>query len=413
MREANEGRLILTNGMVITPTGMQDRGSVVIEDAQIVAVEAGIYPARVARDERVIDVGGRYVLPGIICLHNDGLEKAFNPRPHANFPTAFALQTYDAQLAAAGVTTQFHAISFLDLARKQRSMEEAVAMSHAVRAFAEAGHGTLDHYVLFRCDVRQPGSLDAILSCIEDAPVRLVSMNDHVPGQGQYRDVAKYLEQVRPLLPENQRSDESLHAWHRDRLQFKEETEHQVEITYARLAVEAARRDFTLASHDDDTPEKVEVMHQLGCRMAEFPVSRDAARRARELGMLVSMGAPNAVRGGSLTGNVGTLDLAREGLVDILIADYHAPSLLYAAWMIARAGDATLPEAVAMLGANPAKAANLHDRGALMPGLRADVIVVEEIGDVPTVSAHIVAGSMQFQRFGHGHRTAGQVAPVG
>lgn len=404
--QGDAGRLILTNGAVVTPDGIIAGGSVVIEGERIVAVTGATYPASLAGDERVWDVGGRYVLPGVICLHNDGLEKAFNPRPHTNFPAAFALRTYDAQLAGAGITTQFHAISFLTLAAKQRSLDDAITMSHAVRAFAEAGDGTLDHFVCFRCDVRQPGSLDAILTCIEDAPVRLVTINDHVPGQGQYRNVELFLKQMRPFLPPNQQTDADLWAYHASRMEYKAETEHVVEETYVRLAHEARTRGFILASHDDDSPEKVEIMHRLGCRMAEFPITVEAARRARELGLRVSIGAPNAVRGGSLTGNASATELAALGLVDILIADYHAPSILYAAWRWARAGVVTLPDAVKMTGANPAAVAGLPDRGSLMPGLRADVLVVEEAGDVPIVAAHIVAGAIRHQRFGAGRDIA-------
>lgn len=409
MQRREAGRLILTNGTVVTPTGIIERGSVVIEGEQIVAVLQATYPAGMDNGERVVDVGGRYVLPGVICLHNDGLEKAINPRPNTNFPADFALLTYDAQLAAAGITTQFHAISFLTLATKQRSLDDAIMMSHAVHAFTESGGGTLDHFVCFRCDVRQPGSLDAILTCIEDAPVRLVTINDHVPGQGQYRNVELFLKQTRPYLPPDKQSDADLWEYHTTRIQYKAETEHVVEETYVRLAHEARTRQFILASHDDDTVEKVEIMHRLGCRMAEFPVTVEAARRARELGMHVSMGAPNAVRGGSLTGNAGATELAHLGLVDILIADYHAPSILYAAWQWARQGVVTLPQAVAMTGAHPAAVAGLADRGSLVPGLRADVIIVEEAGDVPVVAAQIVAGAMRYQRFGTRH-VAEQVA---
>ncbi len=399
-------RLILTNGVVVTPTAAIDRGTVVVEDARIVAVQEGTYPARDTTTERVVDVGGQFVLPGIVCLHNDGVEKAIHPRPNTNFPRAFALQTYDAALAAAGVTTQFHAVSFLNVSGKNRSVSGAVDLCHDIRAFAESGRGSLDHYILFRCDVRQDGSLDAVLSCLDDSPVPLVSMNDHVPGQGQYINIEKYREQMKPYLPPEMQNDAGFATWLQEREQFKEDSDHFVEIVYNRIAIEARSRGLILASHDDDTREKVEAMHGIGCTIAEFPVRLDAARRARELGMHVAIGAPNAVRGGSLTGNIGAMELAAAGLVDIFIADYHAPSILYAAWLCVQQGIVTLPEAVAMCSINPAAAAHLTDRGAIVPGLRADMIVVRESDGVPTVSTHIVAGRVQFERTGSGHVTA-------
>lgn len=403
-------RRILTGGTIVTRDAVMEGGSVVIEGERIIDVSPRAYPASESRSEAVVDVSGRLILPGVICLHNDGLERALNPRPNANFPPEFALLNYDRALAAAGITTQFHAVAFLSLAAKQRTIEGAVHQSHAIHAFAASGAGTLDHYVLFRCDVRQPGSLDMILSCIEDAPVRLVSMNDHVPGQGQYRNIEKYLEQIKPYMPPTMNTnDAGMAEWLREREQFKNDTAHTVEWMYNRLSFEARNRGFTLVSHDDDTVEKVEVMHRLGCKMAEFPVAIEAAERARELGMHVSVGAPNVVRGGSLTGNASATALAAKGLVDILIADYHAPSMLYAALLLARQGIATLPDAIAMVSANAAAVADLHDRGSLAPGLRADVIVVADVGGVPVVTEHIVAGQTHFTASTAGHRTVGEI----
>lgn len=277
------GRLILTGGTVVMQDCVIEGGSVVIEGERIVEVSGATYPASHSAEETVIDVTGRLVLPGIICLHNDGHERAINPRPNANFPRDFALLTYDRALASAGITTQFHAVSFLTLAAKDRTVTGAVEMSHDIHAFAASGHGSLDHYVLFRCDVRQPASLESILACIEDAPVRIVSMNDHVPGQGQYRNIGKYLEQVKPYLPASMATDDTgMAAWLAERERFKNDTEHTVEWMYSRLAAEARARGFTLISHDDDSAEKVEVMYGLGCRMAEFPVTIEAAMHARE-----------------------------------------------------------------------------------------------------------------------------------
>lgn len=407
-QHAAAGRLILSGGTVVTRDRVIEGGSVVIEGERIAAVSSGTYSAGCTSAETVIDVTGRLVLPGIICLHNDGHERAINPRPNANFPRDFALLTYDRALSSAGITTQFHAVSFLTLAAKDRTISGAVAMSHDIHAFAASGYGSLDHYVLFRCDVRQPASLESILDCIEDAPVRIVSMNDHVPGQGQYRNIGKYLEQVKPYLPASMATDDTgMAAWLAERERFKNDTEHTVEWMYSHLAAEARTRGFTLISHDDDTAEKVEVMHGLGCRMAEFPVTIEAAVRARELGMHVSVGAPNIVRGGSLTGNASGLELASRGLVDILIADYHAPSMLLAAIRLHETGVATLPEAVAMISANAADAANLSDRGVLAPERRADVIVVDRVGSVPLVTLSIVAGACRFQVSKKGHCTVG------
>ena len=68
--------------------------------------------------------------------------------------------------------------------------------------------------------------------------------------------------------------------------------------------------------YGDDSAEKVEVMHGLGCQMAEFPVAIEAAEKARALGMHVSVGAPNVVRGQFLDAGFASIfaDHAPDGL---------------------------------------------------------------------------------------------------
>jgi alpha-D-ribose 1-methylphosphonate 5-triphosphate diphosphatase len=98
------------------------------------------------------------------------------------------------------------------------------------------------------------------------------------------------------------------------------------------------------------------------------------------------MGAPNLIRGGSHSGNVAALTLAEAGHLDILSSDYVPASLLMAAFLLPeRAPSITLPEALATVTANPARATGLTDRGALQTGLRADLVRVQLAEGVPVV----------------------------
>ena len=97
--------------------------------------------------------------------------------------------------------------------------------------------------------------------------------------------------------------------------------------------------------------------------------------------MAVIAGAPNLVRGGSHSGNVGVAALLAEGLVDALASDYVPASLVHAAF-VAGVG---LPEAVGMISAAPARLAGLTDRGAIAVGLRADLVRVRVFEGVAVV----------------------------
>ena len=387
-------KLMLTNATVVTPTEVIEDGTVVVADGIITDVLDRSY----AGDPGAIDLAGRMVMPGFVCLHNDAIEREINPRPGAELDSAFALLHLDRKLAAAGVTTQFHAVSFSERESANRTLETASRLCGAISEFRSGTVASVDHHVLLRLDLRTPGAIDALLPCLDDAAVPLLSLNDHVPGQGQFRDLAafrKYL--TRDLLggvPSSQ-----LDMMLDDALREAAATEYRVHDALDRLRRvqrEQPGHSPILVSHDDDTAERVDLMHGLGCRLAEFPLTLEAAERARELGMAIEMGAANVLRDGSLSNNIGGRELLARGLVDILVADYHAPALLAAVDKIVDLDLATLPEAAALMTHNPAQAVGLTDRGALLPGRRADLIVVAPTVPYRSVEATFVAGGLRY-----------------
>jgi alpha-D-ribose 1-methylphosphonate 5-triphosphate diphosphatase len=318
-------RLLLANADVVTPERVVAGGTVVVEDGRIADVEPRSYPS----GPGVLDLGGRLLLPGLVDLHNDAIEREINPRPGAEFAPTFALLQLDRKLAAAGVTTEFHAVSFSERESTGRSLEFAARLCEAVRELRAGNDATVEHHVLFRLDVRTPGSLDALLPALDGASAPLLSLNDHVPGQGQFRDLPAYRRYLTRFLA-GEASEQRLDDLIEQGLRRAAATEHLVAETLTRVAAAAREHDMILMSHDDDTPERVDLMRGLGCEIAEFPLTVEAAARAAGGGMRTAMGAANAFRGGSLSGNVGALDLLARGLVDVLVADYYAPAMLAA-----------------------------------------------------------------------------------
>lgn len=384
-------QLLLTNATVVAPDRVIDGGTVVVEDGLIAAVEARTYPA----GPGVLDLGGRLLLPGIVDLHNDALEKEIAPRPRAAFERDFALLHLDRKLAAAGLTTEFHAVYFADRDDIGRKVGHAGGVARAVAALRDASHAAVDNQVLHRLDVRTPGALPALLDALDFAPIPFVSLNDHVPGQGQFNDMVAYRAYARSFISGTP-TEAEVDAVIADRLRHAAETEAAVLATLETVAEAARARGMILSSHDDDTPERVDQMHDLGCTIAEFPITLAAAERARERGMLIAMGAPNALQGRSLSGNASALDLVARGLVDLLVADYHASSMLAAIFLIVERGLADLPTATRLVSTTPAEAIGLTDRGALAAGRRADLLIVEEHGGLPIVAATFLCGATSY-----------------
>jgi alpha-D-ribose 1-methylphosphonate 5-triphosphate diphosphatase len=364
--------IAIRNALVVTPDAVLEGGAVGVADGRIAEVAAD---GDLAREyDTAIDARGAYVMPGIVDLHNDSLEVEVNPRPETNLPIEFALANLERRLLFSGVTTEFHAVAFMDNPRTGRTTARGVEKAAFLAGYRRSGRQLIDNQVLHRLDVWSPDSLDVIFESLDRLETRYVSINDHTPGQGQYRDLSGYKERMKAWQEQRGRGleQDSIEKRMMDRASDTE----TVPMVYARIDAERRQRPFTIASHDDDSPAKVEALHSLGAGITEFPVDVDAARRAKELGMWCIVGAPNIVRGGSSSGNQSASELFSLGLADIICADYHAPSMLIAAFKLADDGIAGLSAAVRTLTLNPARAVGLEDRGAISPGYTADVIVV-------------------------------------
>lgn len=117
---------------------------------------------------------------------------------------------------------------------------------------------------------------------------------------------------------------------------------------------------IVLASHDDRDAADIDGARALGARIAEFPLTIDAARHARAYGMTTVLGAPNAVRGRSTSpGNVLVADAVRAGVCDALCSDYLPSALQAAVGALVRSGACDLATAVDLVSGAPARAVGI------------------------------------------------------
>ena len=385
--------LVVHNARVVRATDELECAGVLVQDETITAVldSDRACAVEIANGAEAIDAGGAYLLPGVIDLHNDALEFEVNPRPGASLPLEFAFDNLERRLAAAGVTTEFHAISFMDRPRDKRSVDTAVERATLVAALARGPRRSVDHQVLHRIDVWHPDALDFVFASLGGLDIRYASLNDHTPGQGQYRDVQKF------FAMRAQYGDPGAEAEVHRRIQERAADLETIPLVHQRVALATSKLGLVLATHDDDSLDKIDAQRAIGASVNEFPVTIEVADYAHAHGMSVVVGAPNIVRGGSQSGNLAASELLTRGLADVICADYHAPSILAAAFKVAHAGWATLPAALAMVTLNAARAVRLADRGAIEPGLRADLILVDlDAAGFPHVKASLLAGRRVF-----------------
>ncbi len=381
----------IVHAHLVLPDAVLEDGAVLIRDGKIVEVGSCLEVAWADADE-VIDAGhSLYLLPGLIDTHCDGLEVEINPRPRVNFDGLFAMRNYERRCLMGGVTTSFHALTFADMPRSGRTLEEAALRAELVRESRQ--QASMDHQLLHRCDVWTPTALDSLFGSLRVSPVQAMSLNDHTPGQGQYRNLDEFKKTMIAYHGADPTYDADADI--EKRIAARQDRTPVMEVL-GRVGVEFRAQAFVLASHDDDSVERVDAMHELGCTIAEFPVVIEAARRAREIGEWITVGAPNIVRGGSTSGNSDATELVREGLADIICADYHTPSMLVAATKLVDLGICTLPEAVAKVTANPAAAFGLDDRGRIEVGLAGDLVLVDLERGRPRVHDALYRGAVVY-----------------
>lgn len=384
--------LTITNARVVLPDETLEAATVRVDDGRVSVIEqAGV--SSVTEQEQIIDAAGSWLIPGVVDLHNDNLEFEIHPRHNASLPLPFALSTMERRLAGAGVTTEFHAVSFQERLDKNRSIVDAEDKASFLAGFDDSDERPVRHNILHRLDVRTRDSLASALPTLQRVRTPYISLNDHTPGQGQYRDVDRLIRMAEASRAARGDFTPVEANWYLERMRTNLENTDAVDAFYASIAEALAHTPMVISTHDDDTIQKVEAQHILGASVAEFPVTMEAAQYARDGGMTIVVGAPNIVRGGSQSGNLNASDLVAADLADAICADYHAPCLIPAAFKLVELGLREMPAAIAMITRNPARAVGLSDRGAIAVGQLADFALVrtDRFG-LPQVEATFLGG---------------------
>ena len=305
----------LSDFRLVLPDRILDRASLRIEDEHIAEIVEGIVP-------RADVIGnGLALMPGLVDLHGDMLEREIEPRPKAVLPIDLAVLELDKRLVATGVTTAFAAVSFHRFASAEiRSEERARRIIATVNELRDSL--LADFRIHARFEITNPDAGPILSSLMEADFVHLVSLTDHTPGQGQYRDIEHYIATMlewRKIRSGVGETEADLRACiERQQAQPKG---WDVVADVARIA---KARKIPLASHDDDSAEKVDFVASMGATISEFPVSIESAQaaHARE-DCARSWARPTCSSDDPHSNNLSALEGIRAGVVDILAADYH------------------------------------------------------------------------------------------
>lgn len=365
------GDLCLANARLVLPDQVLT-GSVTIEQGVICDISEGDHIPTGA-----LDCTGDLVIPGLVELHTDNVERHIEPRPEVDWPHLPALIAHDAELASTGITTVFDAMRVGSIhSGKGRYIDYARKLADELLAARAQGFFKISHFLHLRAEICSETLLEELAAFGPSDRVGIVSLMDHTPGQRQFRDLTA----LKTYVAKKRGMNDAEFAEHVETLlglQKRFGAKHE-----KGAVAEAGRLGAVLASHDDTTAVHVATSSGNGVGFAEFPTTVEAADACRVHGIAVMMGAPNLIRGGSHSGNVAAEDLAKADLLDIVSSDYVPSALLLSAFRLASIWNDP-PRAIATVTSNPAKAARLQDRGALKAGLRGDVLRVRKIGQTP------------------------------
>ncbi len=372
---------LLANAMLVLPDEVI-HGAIRIENGKITDMDQGSSVPNGA-----IDCEGHLLMPGLIELHTDNLERHIEPRPRVNWPHASAIIAHDAELASVGITTVFDALRVGSVVSNKKASygEYARHLADEILDLRRKGALRISHFLHLRAEVCSETLTAELAKFGPEDRIGIVSLMDHTPGQRQFRD----LTQLRAYVCGKHGLSES---------EFESHVADQVALSQrlgalheAAAVAETQRFGAVLASHDDTTAEQVAISARHGAQFAEFPTTVEAARACHDHGIKVMMGAPNLIRGGSHSGNVAAHKLAEADLLDILSSDYVPSALLSAALML---GDlwGDIARGVRTVTLAPAQAVGLTDRGHLAIGARADVIQVARVGGTAALRGTWVQG---------------------
>ncbi len=381
---------LLVNGQIVTEESIITDHAVVVENDLI----QKIIPSEEIKNYesyRKIDANGGYISPGFVDIHSDYIEGIVSPRPTSLMDFNLGIREAEKILVSHGITTMFHSLSiYKDDSFSQKLIRTPENVNRLIEEISKT-HGSkhlIRNRLHARYEIDNIDQVDQLVENIQNGKVHLVSFMDHTPGQGQYRDLEIYRKTLKGYQKLTDEQTDQIIANH----QTKEK------LTIDRLkevAQIALHHGIAVASHDDDSCEKLDLVKSYGTTISEFPTTLEVAKKAKKMGLKTIAGAPNILLGGSHSGNLSAAEAIMNDAIEILCSDYYPAALLHSIFHMHEKYNQDLHQMFQFVTLNPAKAVKMdHLIGSIKEGKKADIIIIENLDNYPGVTTAMVDGQI-------------------
>lgn len=381
-------RYVIKNGKIVTEYGIKEGLSLVINEDKIEGIFIDSYTDK---ESVVIDAKGGYIAPGFIDIHSDYIELMTSPRPTSVMNFDVGIRETEKALASCGITTMYHSLSLVkDDEFSKKPIRESKNVKGLLEKINENSLNLIRNKFHGRLEIDNLGQVDNLKEYIKEGKVQLLSIMDHSPGQGQYHDLEIYKNTLKGYRKDiSEEEIESILENHKNK--------EKLTLENIKELIELGRENgISVASHDDDTVEKLNLVKEMGVNISEFPIKLEVAKKAREKGMFTVAGAPNVLLGGSHSGNLSAAEGVLNGYIDILCSDYYPQGMLHSVFILSEKYGLDLCEMFKLVTLNPAKAVGIDkELGSIQKGKKADILIINRDKDgSPIVSKTIVNGKI-------------------
>ena len=379
---------LIKNGLIVTEKDILTGHDLIIQEDRIANIAV---PSKTPKGYEIIDANGGFIVPGFIDIHSDYIEHVATPRPNCLMDFDLSIHEAEKELASHGITTIFHSLS---LYKSWDFAHNPIRDPHNVRRFAEIIANThvqsrlIRHRFHARLEIDNLDEIERLRQLIDEEKVHLISLMDHTPGQGQYKNLEVYRKTIKSYYNHLNNDDiDQMIVKHREKKLLSLDD-------LKELADYASNKNIAIASHDDDSIEKLQKNQYIGVAISEFPTTINVALEAKKMGFFTLGGAPNILLGGSHSGNLSAAEAIEHNALDILCSDYYPASLIHAIFKMNREHQTSLNKMFNMLTINPAKAVKMDQEiGSIKAGKKADLLIIELIKtDFPVISMVFVDG---------------------